>query len=289
MAEIKYPELKESTMSAELDAEQAAAEKRMREQERKARHDRDMAIFGDIANLFAQGAALHAGGKNVGRMQPATEVANERLRRLQESNSKQIAEYARQQIAARENKRKEDNAAMLARYNAELEADKYNKEQERKDRQEERQAAESDARIKKEEAYADYYNSGGKKTSGGGSSVNRDVYLMNDDGTKKVFKYADSPNNIRDAYVWLYTNYPEYAVTRNELVYEEDRRGVKVPKLDAKGNKVYEPVIDKYPTEQEMKQKFAEFNARELKKDGTVAPAKKANPMGSVKKANPMN
>lgn len=201
MAEIKYPELKESTMSAELDAEQAAAEKRMREQERKARHDRDMAIFGDIANLFAQGAALHAGGKNVGRMQPATEVANERLRKLQESNSKQIAEYARQQIAARENKRKEDNAAMLARYNAELEADKYNKEQERKDRQEERQAAESYARIKKEEAYANYYNSGGKNTSGGGSGNFLKITMP--DGTEKTFSKKELGDN------WINYTYEE--------------------------------------------------------------------------------
>jgi hypothetical protein len=97
------------------------------------------------------------------------------------------------------------------------------------------------------------------------------VYLINDDGTKKVFKYTDSPNNIRDAYVWLYTNYPEYAVMRNELVYEEGRRGAKVPKVDVNGNKVYEPVIDKYPTVQEINQKFAEFNARELEKAGTAA------------------
>jgi hypothetical protein len=174
----------------------------------------------------------------------------------------------------------------LAQYNAEveqykrdLEAEKYAKEQERKDKQEARQTAESTAKI-------NYYNNGGRRTAGGGSSVNRDVYLVNDDGTKKVFKYTDNPNNVRDAYVWLYTNYPEYAVTRNELVYEENRSGAKVPKVDAKGNKVYELVIDKYPTEQEIKQKFAEFNARELKKAGTAAGSTNASPLNKGKMSN---
>lgn len=186
-------------MSAELDAEQAAAEKRMREQERKARHDRDMAIFGDIANLFAQGAALHAGGKNVGRMQPATEVANERLRRLQESNSKQIAEYARQQIAARENKRKEDNAAMLARYNAEVEQYKREQaqantlarleEQERHNRAMEQIQTDREDRLEKQ---------GG---SGGGSGNFLKITMP--DGTEKTFSKKELGDN------WINYTYEE--------------------------------------------------------------------------------
>jgi hypothetical protein len=242
-----------------------------------------MALIGDMAHLVSQGAAMHGGAWKIGQAQNEGAKGNERLRQLREKNAAQTAAFAKERAALMEAKRKEQNAQKLAQYNAELEqykrdleAEKYAKEQEA------RQTAESTAKI-------NYYNNGGRRTAGGGSSVNRDVYLVNDDGTKKVFKYTDNPNNVRDAYVWLYTNYPEYAVMRNELVYEEGRRGAKVPKLDAKGNKAYELVIDKYPTEQEIKQKFAEFNARELKKAGTAAPAKKANPMSGGKKTNPMN
>ena len=283
-----YPTLDEGTYAEDVERGIAEAEKKAAEIERQAKRDRDMALIGDMAHLVSQGAAMHGGAWKIGQTQNEGAKGNERLRVLREKNAAQTAAFAKERAALMETKRKEQNAQKLAKYNAEveqykrdLEAEKYAKEQERKDRQEARQIAESTAKI-------NYYNNGGRRTAGGGSSVNRDVYLINDDGTKKVFKYTDSPNNIRDAYVWLYTYYPEYAVMRNELVYEEGRSGAKVPKVDANGKKVYEPVIDKYPTEQEIKQKFAEFNARELKK-GNAVPAKKANPMGGGKKTNPMN
>lgn len=256
MAEIKYPELKESTMSAELDAEQAAAEKRMREQERKARHDRDMAIFGDIANLFAQGAALHAGGKNVGRMQPATEVANERLRKLQESNSQQIAEYARQQIAARENKRKEDNAQKLAQYNAEVEQYKREQaqantlarleEQKRHNRAMEQIQTDREDRLEKQ----------------GGSSVNRDVFIVKDDGTKEYFRHAHDANNVQAAYARLPKEYrAEKAVPRTETF-----RGRKVYVKDSEGKQVYDYIEDLDASLEQKRQAISDYNNRELKK-----------------------
>lgn len=286
----EYPALDEGTYAEDVERGIAEAEKKAAEIERQAKRDRDMALIGDMAHLVSQGAAIHGGAWKIGQTQNEGAKGNERLRALREKNAAQTAAFAKERAALREAKRKEQNAQKLAQYNAEveayksdLEAEKYAKEQERKDRQEARQTAESTAKI-------NYYNNGGRRTTGGGgTSVNRDVYLVNDDGTKKVFKYADSPNNVRDAYVWLYTNYPEYAVMRNELVYEEGRIGAKVPKVNAEGNKVYKPVIDENPTVQEINQKFAEFNARELKKAETVAPAKKANPMGSGKKTNPMN
>jgi hypothetical protein len=239
-----------------------------------------------MAHLVAQGGAMHGGAWKIGQTQNEGAKGNERLRVLREKNAAQTAAFAKERAALREAKRKEENAQKLARYNAELEAYKYNKEQERKDKLDALKEAETASAIERNRAYTNYYNSGGKKTSGGGSGVNRDVYLIDNDGTKKVFKYTDSPNNIRDAYVWLYTNYPEYAVMRNELVYEENKSGRKVPKLDAKGNKVYEPVIDKYPTIQEINQKFAEFNARELKKAGTAAGSTNASPLNKGKMSN---
>ena len=208
MEKIQYPEYEVSNKNAELEAERKAAENRMREQEDKARRDRDMAIFGDVANLFAQGAALHVGGKNIEKTPSAAAVGNERLRKLQESNSKQMAEYARQQIETRDAERKERNAQKLAQYNAELaqykrdlEAEKYTKEQDRKDKQDALKAAETASVIEKNKAYADYYNSGGEKTSGGRSGNFLKITMP--DGTEKTFSKKELGDN------WINYTYEE--------------------------------------------------------------------------------
>lgn len=278
MEKIQYPEYEVSNKNAELEAERKAAENRMREQEEKARRDRDMAIFGDVANLFAQGAALHVGGKNVEKTPSAAAVGNERLRKLQEGNSKQMAEYARQQIEARDAARKERNAQKQAQYNAEveqykrdLEAQKYAKEQDRKDKQDALKEAETASVIEKNKAYANYYNNGGRGTAGGGSSVNRDVYLVNDDGTKKVFKHSENANNIQAAYAELPS---EFKAQKEVKLYDEDDVGRPVLRIDAEGMPVTRLVENTKPTLGEMRQAIEEYNARELKKDVTREPGK---------------
>lgn len=277
-----YPAIDEGTYAEDVERGIVEAEKKAAEIEKQAKRDRDMALIGDMAHLVSQGAAMHGGAWKIGQTQNEGAKGNERLRVLREKNAAQTAAFAKERAALMEAKRKEQNAQKLAQYNAEVEA--YKREQAqantlaRLEEQERHNRAMEQIQTDREDRL--------EKQGGGGSSVNRDVFLINDDGTKKVFKYADSPNNIRDAYVWLYTNHPEYAVMRNELVYEEGRRGGKVPKLDAKGNKVYEPVIDKYPTAQEINQKFAEFNARELKKDGAVAGSTNASPLNKGKMSN---
>lgn len=262
-----YPTLDEGTYAENVERGIAEAEKKAAEIERQAKRDRDMALIGDMAHLVSQGAAMHGGAWKIGQTQNESAKGNERLRVLREKNAAQTAAFAKERAALMEAKRKEQNAQKLAKYNAELEAFKSAQAQANADRDyaEKKRHNEETEKIQRERE---------QRLAGGGSGVNRDVYLINDDGTKKVFKYTDSPNNVRDAYVWLYTNYPEYAVVRNELVYEENRSGAKVPKVDADGKKVYEPVIDKYPSVQEIYQKFAEFNARELKKDVTREPGK---------------
>ena len=265
-----YPTLDEGTYAEDVERGIAEAEKKAAEIERQAKRDRDMALIGDMAHLVSQGAAMHGGAWKIGQTQNEGAKGNERLRQLREKNAAQTAAFAKERAALREAKRKEENARKLAQYNAEVEAYKSAQVQANADRD----FAEKERHNKEIENIQRTREQGLGAQGGGGTSVNRDVYLVNDDGTKKVFKYTDNPNNIRDAYLWLYTNYPEYAVMRNELVYEEDRSGAKVPKINVKGNKVYELVIDEYPTEQKIKQKFAEFNARELKK-AAVKPGSK--------------
>ena len=162
-----------------------------------------------------------------------------------------------------------------------------------KKREEDREVAESEAKIKTEEAhqryydaYADYYNSGGKKTSGGGSSVNRDVYIIQDDGTKKMFKHSENANNIQAAYAELPK---EFKAQKEVKLYDKDRRGRSVLRVDTEGVPVTKLVENTKPTLGEMRQAIEEYNARELKKAGAATSVKKANPMGSGKRTNPMN
>lgn len=277
-----YPELEQDNYVAQVEAETAEAKKRAEQLEKQAKWDRDMALWGDMANLAAKGAAMHGGAWKINKDESAAVKGNERLRALQKENAAQLAAYAKQEVAAR----KERNAQKLAQYNAEveqykrdLEAEKYAKEQERKDRQEARQTAESTAKI-------NYYNNGGRRTTGGSSGVNRDVYLINDDGSKKVFKHSENANNIQAAYAELPSG---FKAQKEVKLYDEDDMGKPVLRIDAEGMPVTKLVENTKPTLGEMRQAIEEYNARELKKAGTAAPAKKANPMGSGKKTNPMN
>lgn len=159
-----------------------------------------------------------------------------------------------------------------------------------KKRQEDREVAESAAKIKTEEAhqryydaYADYYNSGGKKTSGGGSSVNRDVYIIQDDGTKKMFKHSENANNIQAAYAELPK---EFKAQKEVKLYNKDRRGRSVLRIDAEGVPVTKLVENTKPTLGEMRQAIEEYNARELKNDGAVTGSTNASPLNKGKMSN---
>lgn len=204
--ELKYPDypaLHEGTYSEDLERGYKEAEERAKEQERKAKRDRDMAIIGDMAHLFSQGAALHGGAKRVDKTSSAAAVGNEKLKAIQDRNIAQVAQFAKERAALREARRKENNAAKLAKYNAELEAyksgleaEKYANELAYKERKEQREIAESQAKIEREKAYANYYNSGKK-----GSGSNTSITLTFPDGTQHTFsKDKDGENWIDVAY-----------------------------------------------------------------------------------------
>ena len=262
---LKYPELEQDNYVAQVEAETAEAKKRAERLEKQAKWDRDMALWGDMANLAAKGAAMHGGAWKINKDESAAAKGNERLRALQKENVAQLAAYAKQEVAARDAARKERNAQKLAQYNAEveqykrdLEAEKYAKEQERKDRQEARQTAESTAKI-------NYYNNGGRRTTGGGSGVNRDVFLINDDGTKKVFKHSENANNIQAAYAELPKEYRvKKAVPRTETI-----RGRKVYVKDSEGKQVYDYMEDLDASLEQKRQAISDYNNRELIEDWT--------------------
>ena len=261
----EYPVLDEGTYAEDVERGIVEAEKRAAEIERQAKRDRDMALIGDMAHLVSQGAAMHGGAWKIGQAQNESAKGNERLRVLREKNAAQTAAFAKERAALMEAKRKEQNAQKLAQYNAEveqykrdLEAEKYAKEQERKDRQEARQTAESVAKI-------NYYNNGGRRTAGGGSSVNRDVFIVKDDGTKEYFRHADDANNVQAAYARLPNEYRvEKAVPRTETI-----RGRKVYVKDSEGKQVYDYMEDLDASLEQKRQAISDYNNRELIEDWT--------------------
>lgn len=196
----EYPTLDEGTYAEDVERGIAEAEKKAAEIERQAKRDRDMALIGDIAHLVSQGAAMHGGAWKIGQTQNEGAKGNERLRVLREKNAAQTAAFAKERAALMEAKRKEQNAQKLAQYNAELEAYKYNKEQERKDKLDALKEAETASTIEKNQAYADYYNSGGKNTSGGGGTANFLKVTMPDGTVKNFSKKELGDNWINNAY-----------------------------------------------------------------------------------------
>lgn len=253
----EYPTMKQGSYAEDVDRSIKDAEERMARQEARAKRDRDMAIIGDLAGVIAQGAAMHGGAWKVDKTNSATAQGNERLKALREKNIAQVAEFAKQRAAVRDAKRKEENAQKVAQYNAEVErykreaeAKKYAEEQERKDRQEEREVQLNTAKI-------NYYNRGGKSN---GSKENKDVFLVNDDGSITTFAHADDANNLQAAYAKLPNEYKaKKAVPRTETI-----RGRKVYIKDKDGKQVYDYEIDLEASLEQKRQAISDYNSREL-------------------------
>lgn len=269
-----YPALDEGTYAEDVERGIAEAEKKAAEIERQAKRDRDMALIGDMAHLVSQGAAMHGGAWKIGQTQNEGAKGNERLRVLREKNAAQTAAFAKERAALMEAKRKEQNAQKLAKYNAELEAYKSAQAQANADRdfvekKRHNEETEKNYRVREQRLTAQ----GG---SGGGSGVNRDVYLLNDDGTKKVFRHADDSNNVLAAYWELVRRDPDFAVMKESPIYEY-RGGKYVPEINGDGTKKTTLVVNEYPSTKDALNAIAKYNAAKTKADVTREPGKKAN------------
>lgn len=258
-----YPTLDEGTYAEDVERGIAEAEKKAAEIEKQAKRDRDMALIGDMAHLVSQGAAMHGGAWKIGQTQNESAKGNERLRVLREKNAAQTAAFAKERAALMEAKRKEQNAQKLAKYNAEVEAYKSAQAQANADRDFAEKKRHNEETEKIQRAREQRLDAQG----GGGSGVNRDVYLINDDGTKKMFKHAENANNIQAAYAELPS---EYRVQKEVKLYDEDDMGKPVLRIDAEGMPVTRLVENAKPTLGEMRQAIEEYNARELKKRDVV-------------------
>lgn len=251
---LKYPELEQGNYVVQTEAEIAEARRQAELQEKRAKRDRDMAILGDIANLVSKGAAMHGGAWKMNKDESMAAQGNAKLRALQESNSKQLAEYAKMRMNAADADRKERNAQKVAEYNAEveqykrdLEAEKYAKEQERKDKQDALKEAETASTIAKNQASTNYYNSGGR------SGKEKNMRYLGD----WTFDF-DNAAEVDEAYAKMVQADPSKAVTETSYLFPNGK-------------------VVKNPSTQQKRDALTNGGmTKEPKKNGTVAPARRA-------------
>lgn len=202
----------------------AQAQKYAAEQERRAKRDRDMAIISDIANLVTKGAAMHGGAWKIDKEEARSAVANEKLRALRESNSKQLAEYARMRVAAQDAQRKERNAAAKAEYDAEVDKAKLlasiaRTNAELKEKQEHNDAMEAIAKQNADTRKKEADNKG--KGGGSGSGKVKNMRYIGDWG----FDF-DSAAEVDEAYAIMVQADPSKAAKKmdefGDLVFNDN-------------------------------------------------------------------
>lgn len=133
MVKNKYPELPDMERYSADESSLELAEKEMKRKQAQAARDRDAAIIGDIAKLGAQSAALAGGSWLIRKDEGATGAANERVRKVQESNAAQGIEIAKIRAAQREAKRQEQNKMLLEKYKRDVDIYKAERAQAKAD------------------------------------------------------------------------------------------------------------------------------------------------------------
>lgn len=259
------------------------AKKRMEADEKRARWQRNAAIIGDVAKLGLQSAALAGGSTKIDRFAPETTSANEKMQAIRDRNAAKIMEFAKQRTEAREAERADKNArgkleASLAASEAERE---YKAKQRAEDVAHRNKVAEETEKHHRMMEEIQQGREARLKEQGGtvkGKGVNRDVYLVNDDGTRTEFKQADEANNLQAAYAKLPEDYKaKKAVPR----VQTSVTGRKVYVKDEEGKQVYDYEIDLDASLEQKRQAIADYNARKLKKAEAKATANAVSTGGS--------
>lgn len=92
-------------------------------QERQLKRERNAALIGDMARLFAQGYAKKGGVYKIDRMQPYSAAANERLRQLRDNNAALAYRYAERMQQAADKDRQDSMAKEQTRMSLQQKAD----------------------------------------------------------------------------------------------------------------------------------------------------------------------
>lgn len=243
----------------EVNRRAADAEKRAEQDRKRAVRQRNAAILGDLAKLGAQMYAKAGGATRVDQFTPATEKANDKLAALRERHAAEVAAFAKERAAARQAQIADNNARMKLETSL-AEADIDRKIKAKKDARDFAYKVakdEFDAKIAEQNAESRRISANAAAgRASGGSGVNRDVFLINDDGTKEYFNHAENANNVQAAYARLPK---EYRVEKAVPI-----RGRKVYAKDSDGKQVYDYIEDLDASLEQKRQAISDYNNREL-------------------------
>lgn len=243
----------------EVNRRAADAEKRAEQDRKRAVRQRNAAILGDLAKLGAQMYAKNGGAWKIDAFTPATEKANDKLAALRERHAAEVAAFAKERAAARQAIAADNNARMkLETSLAEADAERKRRAATEKTNQDYRERTLENEKerieIAKQNAKTAAQNAAVGRASGG-SGVNRDVFIVKDDGTKEYFRHADNANNVQDAYARLPK---EYRVMKRVE-----------KKIYGGGIGEYEWIEDTEATIEQKRQAISDYNNRELVEDWT--------------------
>lgn len=238
---------------------QEAGKKQMDIAETRAKRQRDLAIFGDLAKLGAQAYAKSGGAYKIDKFTPQTEIANEKLRKVRDNNAAQIMAYADRMRTAQQADAANEQTRMKAEYDYGV-ADAAAKAKAAKE------ARDYNLELEKQRNLESY------------RAARIEIARMNK-------AKADVDENVYKEYLEAIRMYPELAVKKLVDKYTVDFMGRPQPLIED-GKKVQEEVGELYPTVAQMKMVIEMANRRKLKKDGAVAGSTNASPLNKGKMSN---
>lgn len=239
---------------AQVERRQQAAQKRAAADEKRAKWQRNAAIFGDIVRLGAQAYAVKGGSTQVGTFKPQTQIANERLAAIRDRNAAQIEAYAREMQAARNAEAKD----RMARNKAEADyaqadaAARYKAAKDAADMQYKIQQAKAAAKQKDEDRKSRERIAADRLKSQERIAADRESRLLAQAGRTK------KEQELYDEYQNLLIDYPEYKVTKKVV----KRNAADMIERDENGNAIYEEVEELNPTVNQVRNAIARANAK---------------------------
>lgn len=230
---------------------QAASRERMKAEEKRARWQRNAAIFGDVAKLGAQAYAKSGGATTIKEFTPQTQIANERLAAIRDKHAAQIESFAQSMAAARNAELKDKTARNKAEadYAQADAAARYKAAKDAADMQWKIQQAEEAAKQKEEDRKS------------------REKIAQQREAAITARSYG------RTDYDALYEEYQEIIADNLQFAVKK-----KVPKRDELGNYVknpdgtqaYEYVDEPNPTINQVRNAIAAYKRKPQKAGGDV-------------------
>lgn len=241
---------------------QAASRERMKAEEKRARWQRNAAIFGDVAKLGAQAYAKSGGATTIKEFTPQTQIANERLAAIRDKHAAQIESFAQSMAAARNAELKDKTARNKAEADY-AQADAAARYKAAKDAADMRYRAAKDAadmeyKVRQAEATAKQKEEDRKS---------RERIAQQREAAITARSYG------RTDYDALYEEYQEIIADNPQFAVKK-----KVPKRDASGlyeknpdgTQVYEEVDEPNPTINQVRNAIAAYKKIPQKAGGDV-------------------